>query len=75
MKKNFTLFEVPWYGGRFQSRYCIISGDSPRGSFKHSVIGKLHASEEKAWVEFIHDPHPDKSFITSVDYITLALPQ
>lgn len=73
--KGLTLFEVAWSGGRFQPRDCILSGDSPRGKFKHSVIGKLNASAEKAWVDFIHDPHPSDDFINTVDYITIAIPQ
>lgn len=72
--KGLTLFEVSWSGGRFQPRDCIISGDSPRGKFKHSVIGRLNSNHDKAWVDFIHDPHPSDSFIDTVDYITIAIP-
>lgn len=74
-KQGLTLLEFPWQGGRFSKRLCIISGDSPRGKFKHSIIGYINSTEEKAFVEFLHDPHPDGTFITSVDYITLALPE
>ena len=69
--KNLTLFEFPWYGGRFQPRFCIVSGDSPRGNFKHSVIGKLHMNKEKAWVELLHDPHPDNTGILTEDYFEI----
>lgn len=72
--KNKTLIEFPWNGGRFSKQLCIISGDSPRGNFKHSVVGYVESNEEKAFVDFLHDPHPDKTFIDSVDYITLAIP-
>lgn len=73
--KGLTLLEFPWQGGRFTKRLCIISGDSPRGAFKHSVIGYINSTKDKAFVDFLHDPHPDGTFITSVDYITLALPK
>lgn len=73
--KGLTLFEVAWSGGRFLPRDCIVSGDSPRGKFKHSVIGRINANYEKSWVDFIHDVHPDNSFINSVDYITIAIPK
>lgn len=41
------------------STYHIITGDSPRGNFKHAVIGFNGI--------FIHDPHPDQTGLRSID--------
>ena len=39
----------------------IITGTSPRGAFRHAVVGKLIACGTA--LQFIHDPHPDGTFL------------
>lgn len=40
--------------------YAILSGRSPRGQgLFHAVVGKMRGYD----IEFIHDPHPDGTFI------------
>lgn len=37
-------------------QYCVVVGKSPRGDFKHCVVGRFEDGE----IEVVHDPHPDK---------------
>lgn len=43
-----------WMFDYFEGMIGILSGKSPRGDFKHAVVGKL---ENKEW-KILHDPHP-----------------
>lgn len=49
---NRTIFDLP-------KDLCLVSGDSPRGDFKHMVIFENHL--------MIHDPHPSNAGIKSFD--------
>lgn len=50
---------------------CIAIGPSPRDeNIHHAVVGELHHS-----VNFVHDPHPDDTFIKKVDTVTLLVPR
>ena len=37
---------------------CILAGASPRGNFRHAVLGRTLASDR---FEIIFDPHPDQT--------------
>lgn len=38
------------------AHYCILSGKSPRGDFKHAVVGQI---DPGGWgFKVVHDPHP-----------------
>lgn len=43
-------------------KLCILRGKSPRGDFAHVVIGRIVEGEVKKY-KFIHDPHPDETFL------------
>ena len=34
---------------------CMVTGKSPRGDFRHCVVGRFEGGK----IEIIHDPHPD----------------
>jgi hypothetical protein len=42
-------------------KICVIRGKSPRGDFGHVVVGKV--GESGSIEEWIHDPHPDSTFL------------
>ena len=79
--KNFKLLEIPYNFARLQGEHIVIvSGRSPRKAWdgktiNHCVIGKIYnTSLNDIRVDFLHDPHPDNTFIETVDWITFALP-
>lgn len=47
----------------------ILSGDSPRGDFLHSVISKTHYKGGLIYWDFFHDPHPDNTFVNSAKQV------
>lgn len=40
--------------------WLILSGQSPRGDWKHSVVGDQAGN-------MVHDPHPDRTGVTELD--------
>ena len=52
-----ALYWVEYTANLVPRGYAILSGDSPRGDFGHSVVAKDG--------EIVHDPHPDRSGIES----------
>lgn len=53
------------YDERFHGFY-IMGGKSPRGNFQHSVIAKRGM--------IVHDPHPSRAGLISVQRATLLVP-
>lgn len=80
LAKGFQLLEIPYNFMRIQGVHeVIVSGRSPRKNWEgkelnHCVLGKIISEGKTTRVEFLHDPHPDDTFIESVDWITFALP-
>ena len=33
---------------------CVLTGKSPRGHFRHAVVGRAHGES----IQVVHDPHP-----------------
>lgn len=57
---------------------CILSGKSPRGEWNHAVVGitkdlKEKGKERTNRFEFLHDPHPDNTFIEDLQGITFLV--
>ena len=53
--------------------YCLVIGKSPRGDWDHVVIG-LVRRDNRVHVEYVHDPHPDQTFVDGVKYLEYILP-
>lgn len=51
--------------------YVIVTGPSPRHDCLHSVVGRRGPDPEpgRAWIEYVHDPHPDGAGVKSMTYI------
>jgi len=49
----------------FDGTWVIISGKSPRGDFPHATVGRYRIDNEgeSHRLEYIHDPHPDGTFL------------
>lgn len=55
--------------------WCILSGPSPRGKWGHACIGKLIVEAGTMHVpEVIHDPHPSRDGLTTVDWVGFIIP-
>jgi len=48
----------------------LLGGKSPRGDFKHIVVAK----QEGPHLKWFHDPHPDSTFIETVEWCEILLP-
>lgn len=56
---------------------CIVSGKSPRGDFTHCIVARYRLDEEGHWLQYMHDPHPDRTWLrkaTSVDFFISVCP-
>jgi len=58
-----NFYEVP------KGLYVILTGDSPRGDFLHCVVGIIDYDNNKMIANYIHDPHPDNSFLKNIQRI------
>jgi hypothetical protein len=72
-KRGLTLIEIdlqqsthwPFFWGK--TVYTILSGQSPRGDWKHAVVGN--------GLNYVHDPHPDNKMIKgNIEYVYLIVP-
>jgi len=59
---------------------CLVGGKSPRGDFGHTVVGAYrreggsHKLEcGKHWLEWVHDPHPDGTWLAKAEDVTFVL--
>jgi hypothetical protein len=43
--------------------WCLYYGKSPRGNWSHSIVGKLDMDNGFPHFKYIHDPHPDKTYL------------
>lgn len=55
---------------RQHSGLCIVSGKSPRGSWKHACVGRIGGPDPV----IVHDPHPSRAGLLSIDAIRLLVP-
>lgn len=64
------IIETPYNRALFTpgNLLAIGSGRSPRGNILHAVIVKIDDSD----IVFVHDPHPDNTFIKG-DLITISI--
>ena len=46
---------------KYNNKYCILRGDSPRGDHGHVVVARYN--NEANDFEMIHDTHPDKTYL------------
>ncbi|MGE4399373.1 MAG: hypothetical protein AB7D29_07620 [Campylobacterales bacterium] len=49
--------------------HMIATGKSPRGDFNHCVIVKTSEPHENLDLVWIHDPHPDNTFLESITWV------
>ena len=47
---------------KYNDKYCILRGDSPRGDHGHVVVAQ-YSNEEVSGFDLIHDPHPDETYL------------
>eukprot|EP01063_Lacrimia_lanifica_P031487 TRINITY_DN51_c1_g2_i1.p3 TRINITY_DN51_c1_g2~~TRINITY_DN51_c1_g2_i1.p3 ORF type:complete len:137 (+),score=34.10 TRINITY_DN51_c1_g2_i1:385-795(+) len=59
---------LPWVTSAGSSVPCVVAGKSPRGDFKHCVVGTI-VGHDPAGITFAHDPHPDSTMITSKEWV------
>jgi hypothetical protein len=55
--------KLPWMYPLPDKTPCLIGGKSPRGDFQHSVVGRYRRDETGCWLEWAHDPHPDRTWL------------
>lgn len=65
--------EAGWfYAGSEKEKIVVIAtGDSPRGNWKHAVVGVLDKDAPHGWT-MIHDPHPSGAGIATTDGIEVV---
>ena len=75
--RGYTLFEIKitadteWFHAAHDGPFVIVSGQSPRGEHKHSIVGQLGFGE----IRYVHDPHPAGGWIVmDPEYIGLIIP-
>jgi len=59
---NMTFIKYSTINGKlefevFNSPYVLAAGKSPRGDYRHVVVGKINQVD----FELVHDPYPDGS--------------
>lgn len=59
--------DEPWRGD------VILGGQSPRGPFKHVVVGRYWWSEGRPHVRVTHDPHPSRDGLLTVEDVSIVL--
>lgn len=52
--------------------YIIAGGKSPRGDWEHAIVVRVNNADNR--VEFIHDPHPDRTWIRDIQTLTIIVP-
>lgn len=57
----------PWVG------YVGAVGPSPRGAFRHAVVGHYRHEGGRPVVDVVHDPHPSRAGLTVVEGVDLIV--
>lgn len=72
-KRGLTLVQInlegsphwPFFWG--DTVWTILSGQSPRGDWKHAIVGN--------GLKYVHDPHPDSKMLKGeIEYVYLLVP-
>lgn len=72
-KRGLTLVQIdlqhstywPFFWG--DTVWTILSGQSPRGDWKHAIVGN--------GLKYVHDPHPDNKMLKGdIEYVYLMVP-
>lgn len=65
--------QAGWFyaGSEKEKVVVIVTGQSPRGDWKHAVVGVLDATAPHGWI-LLHDPHPSGAGIATTDGIEVV---
>lgn len=59
---------IEWWG------YVLVGGRSPRGDFAHQVVGHYSWNDDRPYVEVVHDPHPSRVGLRTIEDVTILVP-
>ena len=59
--EKITLSKDVKLSEKYNGKYCVLRGVSPRGDHGHVVVARYR--DELNDFEMIHDPHPDETYL------------